>query len=200
MSDRMKEKRISESELIERFSGGDENAFQQIFNLYHQGILSFIQKYVHSNPIAKDLTQEVFVKIWECREKLAEVKSFKAYLYTTAKNHTLNALKKASHSPEIMGEIADVCLIGANTTEEKILDKEYRYYLNKAIEQLPERSKEIFKLCREQKKTYEEAASIIGVSKNAIKNHMVFSMRQLRQTIEGELGISLSILLTIFYK
>src|SRR5690606_22939831 len=138
----MDEIRINEPYLIKRLSESDEHAFRQIFNSYHQGILSFIQKYVHSNHLARDLTQEVFVKIWEHREKLAQVKSFKAYLYTTAKNHTLNALKKAAHSPEIMGEIADACLIGTNTTEEKILDKEYLYYLNKAIEQLPERSKE----------------------------------------------------------
>ncbi|WP_353136540.1 RNA polymerase sigma-70 factor [Pseudopedobacter sp.] len=195
----MNDIRINEPELIKRFLESDEKAFLQIFNFYHKGILSFIQKYVHSNDMAKDLTQEVFVKIWECREKLTEVKSFKAYLYAVAKNHTLNALKKASRSQEIMGEIVDAYFIGTNTTEEKILDKEYLYYLNKAIDQLPDRSKEIFKLCREQKKSYEEVASVMGISKNAVKNHMVFSMKQLRHTIEGELGISLSVLIAVFF-
>ncbi|ADY52081.1 RNA polymerase, sigma-24 subunit, ECF subfamily [Pseudopedobacter saltans DSM 12145] len=195
----MKEKEINEKELIERISRNDEEAFLHVFNFYHNTILSFIKKYVHSSDLAKDLTQEVFVKIWEKREKLAEVKSFRSYLYTIAKNHTLNTLKKASRSQEVMGEIVEAYFVGNNTTEERLLDKEYLYYLNKALEELPERSKEIFRLCREQKKTYEEVASIMGISKNAVKNHMVFSMKHLRKNIEGELGMSLSILVAIFF-
>lgn len=190
----------NEYELIRRFSEGDEKAFLQIFNSYHKKIFPFVQKYVHSSDLAKDLTQEVFVKIWEQREKLSEIKAFKSYLFTVAKNHTLNALKKASRSQEVMGEIVEAYLVGNNTTEEKLLDKEYLFYLNKALAQLPERSREIFRLCREQKKTYEEVASIMGISRNAVKNHMVLSMKHLRKSVEGELGISLSILIATFFK
>ncbi len=196
----MKEKEINEIELIERISRNDEEAFLHIFNFYHHTILSFIKKYVHSADLASDLTQEVFVKIWERRERLTEVKSLRSYLYTVAKNHTLNTLKKAARSPEVMGEIVEAYFVGHNTTEEKLLNKEYFFYLNKALEELPERSREIFRLCREQKKTYEEVASIMGISRNAVKNHMVLSMKHLRKSVEGELGISLSILMAVFFK
>ncbi|ERJ58717.1 RNA polymerase sigma factor [Sphingobacterium paucimobilis] len=185
--------------LVSRFSKGDEKAFLHVFNLYYAKIHSFLLKYVHSNDLAEDLTQEVFIKVWEQREKLIDVKYFKSYLYSIAKNHTLNVLEKASRSRLVMGEIVDAYLEGSNTTEENIWSKEYLHCLNLAIERLPERSREIFRLCREQKKTYEEVAALIGISKNAVKNHMVFSMKQLRQTVERQLGISLSILITVFF-
>ncbi len=186
--------------LVSRFSKGDEKAFVQIFDMHYAKIYSFLLKYVHSDNLAEDLTQEVFIKIWEQREKLSEVKSFKSYLYTVAKNHTLNALEKASRSKLVMGEIVEAYLTGSNTTEENLLSKEYLHCLNLAIERLPERSREIFRLCREQKKTYEEVAATMGISKNAVKNHMVFSMKQLRQTVESQLGISLSILISVFFR
>lgn len=186
---------MNEQELIVKLSESNEKVFLQFYDLYNKELYLFIKKYVHSSEMAQDLTQEVFVKIWENTDKLAEVRSFKSYLYTVAKNHTLNALKKASRSPVVMGEIVEAYFVEDNCVENKMLNKEYQIYLAKAIEELPDRSKEIFRLCREQKKTYEEVASIIGISKNAVKNHMVFSMKKFRKSLEVELGISLPILI-----
>lgn len=195
----MKKTGIQEQELLERIAGGDEKAFLRIFEWYFKDLCFFVERYVHSKAMAEDLTQEVFIRIWEHREQLAGIRSFKSYLYTAAKNHTLNALKKASRSAVIMGAIVTAYYQGHNPTEENIQSREYLEYLQRAIENLPERSREIFRLCREDKKTYEEVAAVMGISKNAVKNHMVFSMKQLKQTVEADLGISLSVLMTVFF-
>lgn len=195
----MKKTGIQEQELLERIAGGDEKAFLKIFEWYFKDLCFFVQRYVHSTPMAEDLAQEVFIRIWEHRLQLTGIRSFKSYLYTAAKNHTLNALKKASRSAAVMGAIVTAYYQETNTTEEKIQSREYMEQLHKAIENLPARSREIFRLCREDKKTYEEVASIMGISKNAVKNHMVFSMKQLKQTVEADLGISLSVLMTVFF-
>lgn len=194
----MKKKVIHELELVERIAGGDEKAFLTVFETYFKDLCFFVERYVHSAAMAEDLAQEVFIRIWEHRQQLREVRSFRSYLYTAAKNHTLNALKKAARSAAIMGAIVTAYYQGHNTTEENIQSREYLEQLHRAIENLPARSREIFRLCREQKKTYEEVASLMGISKNAVKNHMVFSMKQLKRTVEAELGISLSLLMTVF--
>lgn len=194
----MREKRVfSDSELLQQLIGGDEEAFLLLYNHYHRAVFAFVVKYVNSKPLAEDLVQEVFIKIWERKDKLQHVQSLRAYLFATARNHTLNGLKKAFKSEVAMGEVINAFVESRNETEEHLLDKEYVDFLQKVLASLPERSREIFRLCREQSKSYEEVAEIMGISRNAVKNHMVFSLKTLRASAEKDLGISLSIFLTI---
>lgn len=189
----MNDNPTNEVSLIKRICASDEKAFLEIFNLYFKGVRHFVERYVHSRELAEDLAQEVFIKIWENRSRFSEVQSFKSFLYTCAKNHTLDSLKKAARSEVALGELIHSYSIGRSQTEDKLLDKEYLACFNKVLESLPERSREIFKLCREQKKSYAEVAEIMGISKNAVKNHMVYSIKQLKYTVEAELGIPLAV-------
>jgi len=179
---------------------GKEWAFAELHQKYSVSIFSFIKKFVHSSDIAEDLTQEVFIKIWQCRSRLADVQSLKAYLFVIARNHTLNNLKKAFRSEVAMAEVINSFVEERCDTEEELLSKEYLTYLQKALDCLSPRSKEIFKLCREQGKSYEEVATALGISRNAVKNHMVASMKILRTSVEKDLGISLGVLLVILLK
>ncbi|MES2454498.1 MAG: RNA polymerase sigma-70 factor [Bacteroidota bacterium] len=191
---------FTDAQLTSKLAESDEYAFAEIFKRYKPKIYLFIKKFVHSAQMAEDLTQEVFVKIWESGTKLYEVQSIKAYLFTTARNHTLNSLKKALRSDVAMGVVINAYVDERSSVEEDLISKEYADYLQKILATLPERSREIFKLCREQGKTYDEAAAILGISRNAIKNHMVATMKVLSSSVERDLGISLSVLLAILFR
>ena len=65
------------------------------------------------------------------------------------------------------------------------------------MDSLPERTRQIFKLCREQEKTYDEVAKSLNISRNAVKNHMVQSMKLLSSSIKKEFGISLTLFMII---
>lgn len=196
----MNDKPNNKANLIKRISAGDEKAFLEIFNLYFKSVCRFVEKYVQSRELSEDLVQEVFIKVWENRDKFSEIQSFKSYLYTCAKNHTLNSLKKAARSEIALSELINSYHLVRSQTEEILLDKEYLACFNKVLESLPVKTREIFKLCREQKKSYAEVAQIMGISKNAVKNHMVHSIKQFKYTAETELGISLTVFLGVFSK
>lgn len=186
--------------LLQQVIAGDTKSFSCLYNLYNRSIYTFILKYVHSVPLAEDLTQEVFLKIWENRFKLNHIQSFKAYLFVTARNHTLNSLKVIFKSEVAMGEVMTSFINARSETEETISDKEYLEFLQRALNKLPKRTREIFMLCREQGRTYEEVAKALNISRNAVKNHMVQSMKVLSISVEKELGISLIILLIVLFK
>lgn len=192
--------RYTDQQLTARFAKSDEHAFVEIYQRYKGGIYQLIKKFVHSAQFADDLTQEVFVKIWQSREKLAEVESIKAYLLTSARNHALNNLKKALRSENAMEVILNDYTDHRNTIEEDILSKEYHAFLERILSELPQRSREIFRLCREQGKTYDQAAELLGISRNAVKNHMVSAMKTLRISVKNELDIPLSLFLAILLK
>ncbi|EHQ31203.1 RNA polymerase sigma factor [Mucilaginibacter paludis] len=191
---------LSDAELQELMVNGDYQAFTVIYSRYVNPLKQFLFKILKSTELTEDITQEVFIKVWANRAKLAQIKSFKAYLYIAARNHALDSLKAAFRSEVAMGEVIRSFIEQRDSTAENLLDKEYRLFLDRVLASLPERTREIFALCREQGKSYDEVADILGISRNAVKNHMVFSMKILSNSVKKELGISLSILLTVLFR
>lgn len=188
----------NEKELLLLLIAGEEKGFEGLYNLYNRSIFNFIIKYVSSVPLAEDLTQEVFIKMWENRRQLKEVRSFKAYLFISARNHTLNNLKLVFRSEVAIGEVLSGFTDLRNDTEDDVLHKEYLQFLKETLNNLPERTREIFKLCREQEKSYDEVAKSLNISRNAVKNHMVRSMKFLSSSIKKEFGLSLTLLTAFF--
>lgn len=184
---------------MQQLIAGDETGFVGLYEIYNRSIYTFILKYVSSIPLAEDLTQEVFIKIWENRINLIGVQSFKAYLFITARNHTLNSLKVVFRSEAAIGEVIAGFVNLRNSTEEDLLHKDYLIFLKNTLDDLPARSREIFKLCREEEKTYDEVAKSLNISRNAVKNHMVHSMKVLSSSIKKEFGISLSLIIAILF-
>jgi len=185
----------NEQRLVQQLILGDPAGFSAIYGLYHRSIFQFVIKFVNSTPLAEDLTQEIFIKIWESRALLKEVRSFKAYLFTAARNHTLNRLKEIVKSQAALGEVIKGYVGSRSITEEELLDKEYVLFLKKTLAAMPQRTREIFRHCREHGRSYEEVAQELNISKNAVKNHMVRAMKILSTSAGNELGVSLSLLL-----
>lgn len=191
---------ISDQDLQAKLIAGEEFAFSILYERYSQLIAAHIKRFVNSSDLADDLTQEVFIKVWQCKSKLNEVRSIKAYLLIMARNHTLNSLKKAMRVDVAMAEVIHSFVEQRNDTEEELLSKEYLDFLNKTLAELPYRTREIFRLCRQEGKSYDEVAFAMGISRNAVKNHMVSSMKILSASVKKDLGISLSVLLAVFLK
>ncbi|SHG08903.1 RNA polymerase sigma factor [Pedobacter caeni] len=191
---------LSDLDLQAKLIAGEESAFAELYDRYSGPIYHYIKKFVHSTDLSEDLCQEIFIKIWQGKSKLSEVRSIKAYLFIMARNHTLNSLKRAMRSDVAIAEVLNSFVEERNETEEGLLSKEYHEYLEKALDALPARTREIFRLCRQQGKSYEEVATALGISRNAVKNHMVGSMKILSASAKRDLGISLSVLLTVFLK
>ncbi|AYL93839.1 RNA polymerase sigma factor [Mucilaginibacter celer] len=190
---------LTDNELQLHLVRGNEQAFTVLYERYATDIKSIALKVLKSEALAEDATQEVFIKIWNGRAQLQQVKVFKAYLIITARNHALNILKSAVRSEAVMADIVTTFTDQRNTTDEDLLSKEYLQFIQLVLDRLPARSREIFTKCRMQEKSYDEVADELGISRNAVKNHMVLSIRVLRKAVESELGIPLSVLLAVYF-
>ncbi|MBL7737502.1 MAG: RNA polymerase sigma-70 factor [Chitinophagaceae bacterium] len=190
---------LNEKELICRMTEGDEKAFSLLYNHYCAGVHAFALQWVHSAVIAEDITQDIFLKIWESRERMPEIRSFKNYLFIVTRNHVLNTLKKASSSKAVFSEIFHHYRQAQNITEESLQSKEYLHFIRSRLEALPSRSREVFQLCRENTRSYEEVARELGISRNAVKNRMVYTMKILKDAAEKEMGLTLSVIIYILF-
>ena len=177
----------NEAELIGKLAEGRENAFESIYQHYNRKIYYYILSLVKSPQLAEDLVQEVFLKIWEGRDQVQGLRSFDAWLFTIARNHTINVLRSAARSKTVIGEILKHAAPAG--FDDEILDRDYERFIQKILRSLPPRTREIYRKCKEMGRTYEEVAHELGISGNAVKRHMINSIKVLRQATK-DLGIS----------
>jgi len=169
-------------------AAGRENAFESLYQHYHIKIHHYILSLVKSPQLAEDLKQEVFLKLWEARGQLPEVTNFGAFLFTIARNHTINILKSATRSRAVLSEILRHS--PPPLFDSEILSRDYDRFIQKILQTLPPRTREIFHKCKEQGRTYEEVARELGISGNAVKRHMINSIKVLREAATKDLGLS----------
>jgi RNA polymerase sigma-70 factor (family 1) len=187
----------SDHQLTSFLPGGDRVAFTTIYERHHDRIYRLILKYLKSAELSEDICQNVFLKIWEQREQLAEIKEFSAFSFTIAKRQALDFLKRAAVEQNAMGIILKSYPENRNIIEDQQQAKEYMDFIENVLTRLPNQSRRIFKLCRQDSKSYDEVAALLGITRHAVKKHMVKSMKVLREAVEGELGIPLTVLLAI---
>lgn len=190
----------NERSLLLQLAAGQEKAFDALYQHYHGLVHSFIQKFVKSPNFAEDLAQEVFIKIWNHHKEMAAVDSFRAFLLTTTRNHTLDFLKRAARLEAAQAEILRHAQIARSNTSETLVLQEYLDQLRIVYERLPEQTQRVFALVKGEGKSYEEVAAILGISRTTVKKHIVRSNKAFKGTIENELGMSLSLLLLLFFR
>ncbi len=183
--------------LIERVIGDDHVAFAILYKKYQPIVLRFICKFLKSHEISSDTCQEVFIKIWELRHTLGEVNSFKAFLFTIAKNHTLNILKRATLEYHLRSQILYNFTEGRKDVDDQVQSEEYNNHIINILRTLPPKTREMFELCRVQGKTYDEAAKVMGISRNTVKKHMVNSLKALRYAVAKDFGIFFSMIIGV---
>ena len=175
--------------LLDAVAAGDGVAFSRIYDYYKPGVRTYVLRLVKIPELADDLVQEIFIRLWETRKTLPEVKCFSAFLFTIARNHSLNSLKAISRSNQALPEL--IRHFQTRRVDDETLDKEYLRFIQKALTSISPRSREVFRLCREQTMSYEQAATELGISRSAVKKHMVAVMRNLRDAAGKEFGLSM---------
>lgn len=188
-----------EKRLLRRLASSDPEAFVALYRHYAPSIRRFTEKIVKSPDLSFDLTQDVFVRIWDHREQLGEIKAFKSYLQTASKNTALNFLKRAAIDRHAKGLIARQLAEHRPDTFQEVVTADYAAYLQRLLAEIPPQSREVFRLCRQEYKTYDEAAALLGISRNTVKKHMVRTLKYLSESVERDLGITLGLLMAVVF-
>lgn len=155
-----------------RVSYGDEVSFAAIYNKFAPGLYLKLSKILKSNFLAEDILQEVFLIVWNNRDKIDPCKCFQAYLSTIAVNKCYDHLRKLASTSRLYVKLqrAENCL---PANDQLLISKEESAVLFQTIELLPPKRKLIFKLCKIDGKTYEEVSNQLGVSVSTISDHIV---------------------------
>jgi RNA polymerase sigma-70 factor (family 1) len=171
------------------------SSFNCLFDSYKNRIYGYVLAIAHSPYAAEEITQEIFIKLWLCRELLNEVENLDGYIFTIARNRTLNYLRKAAYDTRLLRELQALASPPHNNVEERALVTEYDQLLRDALSELSPQRRLVFQLSRDGGLNHEEIAQQLHLSRNTVKNHMVEALRFIR-TYLGQHG---SVLVLIFF-
>jgi len=149
----------------------------------------------HSPYSAEEITQEIFIKLWLCRDLLHEVENLDGYIFTIARNRTLNYLRKAAGDRRLLRELQELAMPQNNNVEERATVTDYDHLLRDALSLLSPQRRLVFQLSRDGGLNHEQIAEQLHLSRNTVKNHMVEALRFIR----SYLGRHGSVLLLFFF-
>lgn len=180
----------------------DLGAFDILYQQYHHAVYANILKIVGQPEAAEDLLQEVFMALWEHRHKLDSGK-VAGWLFVTSFNKSLKHLKKKQKEQVLPFEQEG--LYKEIPQEEALTEDLYSLQLamvEEAVNQLPERKKEVFRLCRYEGKSYDEVAALLGISVNSVRDYLKQSTRFIKDYIamnQSEVAISSAVMLVLYF-
>lgn len=166
-------------------------SFEDIFHLYKERIHSYVLAIVKSGEHAGEITQEILIKLWLCREMLDQVENLDAYIYVIARNKALNHLRKAAYDVRLLNELKNFMPAEQNNVADHMAVRDYELLVSQAVDALSPQRRKVYQLSRVEGLNHDEIAERLRLSKNTVKNHLVESLKQIRNHLHRAGGAAL---------
>jgi RNA polymerase sigma-70 factor (ECF subfamily) len=165
---------------VRAFRDGDEKAFEEIFHQFADRVYQFVRYYHISEVEAQEITQEVFVKLWESRSGVDAEANFNAYIFTIARNIVFNNHKKKVHEWKYVAHLRNHIRKDPNLTEQTVYLDELSDLLAEQINKMPEKRRLVFELSRIKGLTHKEISQQLDISVKTIEVHIRLALKELR--------------------
>jgi RNA polymerase sigma-70 factor (ECF subfamily) len=164
------------------------SAFEQIFKKHNKTLCDLAYNIVSDADAAKDIVQDVFVKLWNNRSNVDLGGQIRNYLYKATSHTALNYLRSLKRIDRL-GNQTEVSRLQAHANQESILYKEFELRVRESIDRLPPKCKAIYLLSRHEGLKYQEIADALGLSLKTVENQMGIALEKLRDDLKPFLAL-----------
>jgi len=175
----------------------DKEVFEKVFRTFFSPLCAFASKYVNDYDTGKDIVHDVLLNFWDKRDSIDTSKSIKSYLFTSVYNRCLNFIRDRKKFSSTEGEME----IAENTkweSSDQLEAAELEDKINKALDELPEKCREVFLLNRYDGLKYKEIAEKLGISIKTVETQMSKALKILRERLAQYIAILVATLLSLF--
>lgn len=179
----------SERNLRDRIRTGDESAFDAVFRSHYQRLVRMAESITRERAAAEEIAQDVMLELWRRRESLELEQTLLAYLIRSTRNRALNHVR---HERIVTREAAAMGLEVrvSPAADGELMGAELARAVRDAVDSLPDSSKEVFQMSREQGLRYAEIASVLEISVKTVEKRMGKALAELRDRLAPWLGVS----------
>lgn len=155
--------------------------FEAIYHSHFNAMCNLANRIVKDRDAAKDIVQELFVKLWRSPDDLSLILNAKAYLYKATANAAINYLAKARRTVSIEQVKASPAVNPDETISLKALEKK----IIEVLDDLPPKCRAIFMLSRFEGMRYREIADHLGISVKTVENQMGIALSKMRDNLKA---------------
>lgn len=182
----------NDSFLIEKIRENDIKSFDALFAKYSKRIYGFALRYLKSEVDAEGVVQDVFMYIWSSRSKLKSDTNFRSYLFTITINLIKKVFRREAYQLRFMEE--SPALKADNSVDEQLEYASLLEEVDKLIDKLPERRRNIFIKSRKLGMSSKEIARELGITAGTVDNQISEALKFLRTRIDTEMLLLLALL------
>lgn len=176
---------IQETETIRGILAGDIESFRLLLERYERPVVRMIRNITADGESCEDIAQDVFLTAYKRLASFDPARSgFSTWLFTIARNKSLNAMKKKR--PLVMADIPEA--VGSNDPCDSFAQKEFFEKLDSHLKALPSRQRRAFVMAEFERLSYEQIAQIEGARLGTIKSRINRAKTRLRAALEDFKG------------
>jgi RNA polymerase sigma-70 factor (ECF subfamily) len=163
-------------------STGDdfESEFSLLLKEHEHALHLLAFRVTKCEQTAKDIVQDVFLKLWEHRDRYDQIDNIGAWLYRVTENKLIDHLRKIAAEKRLKLRTWNRIREISNETELNLAAKESEKMLSEAIDHLPAQRKLIYRMNREQLLNYNQIAEELRISRHTVKNQIFNALHTLR--------------------
>ncbi len=179
---------------------GDKAAFEAVYHEFFGVLYSLSSQYLFKPEDAEEMVQEAFLKLWEVRSRLNEDSNIKNFLYTITKNNCLNFIRNeqiaSSHLKRYYDELQYNYEALYLLEDDYFRIEELKLKIDEAIDSLPMKWKNIFRMSREEELRYKDISKRLGISEKTVEASITKALKKLREELKEYL-IFIGVLINI---
>jgi RNA polymerase sigma-70 factor (family 1) len=186
--------------LLIQCSKGDRQAYAILYTRYMSQICRYLFLFTRSKEYSEEIAQDVFVGIWEKKESLSRVLSFRAYAFKIAKNHLINQIRRRDTETKILNYLRPTTEDCGGYSDSEAIYNQYYQIAIAAKDQLPPKRKRIFEMSTEEGLSLDAIAEELSISKSVVKKQLYAATDFIREYLRkhAEMTLDLAIFLSLF--
>ncbi|MHA4806606.1 RNA polymerase sigma factor [Flavitalea flava] len=183
---------IDLQDIQNRLGEDDQEALKALCDHYSQRLFQLAYAIVRSKETAEEVVEDVFIHVWQKRQRIGTVENLTFYLYVMAKNISRSYLRKFGRNKHIdLDELSLPFYQIGSSPEDLMISSEALQRINRAINELPPKCRIIFKLVKEDGLKYREVAELLHLSLKTVENQMGLALKKIHAAINSYLPQSI---------
>lgn len=171
---------MSDMELVDLLKAGNQHAFAEIYERYFGVLYLHALNRLRDKDQAKDLVQELFMYLWSKRKTLEPKTNFSHYLYTWVRNKVLNDIAHKAVEEKYRSVLTIELGVGEALTDHRVRERQLAAIIEKEVNALPPKMREVFELSRKYNLTYKEIGAQLNLSEQSVRSHVKNALKILR--------------------
>lgn len=192
------EETLSEAELLLTFREGATSSLVYLYNKYYNSVVFFSHSLIKNRQQAEDIALESFVKLWQKRTEIESIGKLRGYLFTLAKNASLDYLKHGNMKVRVQEELLQGAQLSEGLIESNLVAADLMRLIYTEIKSLPDAYREVLELLYLNDLTSAEAADQLGISMENLRQRKGRAIKQLRVELVKK-GISHLTIILLFF-